>query len=195
MVPSPRSPLSGHVLRTVSIHRRFGVTATAALLALSGCGSDGDSTGATADVADGTGEESPDATGIPAAGTDAGGSSGGGTLAIEIDTGETWSLAQDTCTYTPDAQGALVELWGASADVPTGGGFVVSLFTTGPSQPVLQQYSSGLFDEVRGVAYTVANGDAVSDGSTMTMTLGMYATKEWELGDPIDLTATVTCQL
>ena len=116
-------------------------------------------------------------------------------MTIEIDTADTWSLAQDTCTYTPDAQGALVELWGASADVPTGGGFVVSLFTTDPSQPALRQYSGGLFDEARGVAYTVANGDAVSDGSTMTMTLGMYATDEWELGDPIDLTATVTCQL
>lgn len=184
------SQRSDGVRRSASTHRLLGISVSALALALSACGSDGDSTDSDADSADGAVGVTTD---VP--GTDEGGPSSGGTLTIETDTGESWSLAQDTCTYTPDAQGTIVELWGASADVPTGGGFVVSLFTTDPSQEASQQYSGGLFDEARGVAYTVANGDAVADGATMTMTLGMYATNEWELGDPIDLTATVTCQL
>ncbi len=195
--------------RPTSRSRTLGVCTAVALVAVSACGSDGDSADSEgsavvavdavdAGTSDSTETDTPESTSDDAGassddGTDAG--AAGATLTIETDTGESWSLAQDTCTYTPDAEGDIVELWGASADVPTGGGFFVSLFTTDPSQPALQQYSGALFDEARDVAYFVSNGDAVSDGTTMTMTLGMYATNEWDLGDPVDLIATVTCQL
>jgi len=71
------------------------------------------------------------------------------------------------------------------------------LFSVDPTNFDLNQFSGALFDEAKGVVHTVNDGEAVSDGSTMTMTLtlGMYSGNEWDLGDPIDLTATVTCQL
>ncbi len=161
------------------------MSAVALVFALSACGSSGDSTDGAAEPAN---TDPKDTTG------DAG-DAGTGTLTIETDTGESWTLVQDTCSYNPDGEGDIVELWGASADVPSGGGFTVSLFTVDPTNSDLFQFSGALFDEAQGVAYYVNEGEAVSDGSTMTMTLGMYSSNEWELGDPIDLTATVTCQL
>lgn len=195
--------------RTRSARRRristpfvAGLVAASLVLVGSACGSSDESPGgasddSSSDAADATGVPT-DSTGAPTDATDgsaASGDAGVATLTIETDTGESWSLVQDTCTYTPDAEGGIVELWGASADIPTGGGFAASLFMTDRREPAVPQYSGVLVDEVREVAYTVANGEAVSDGSTMTLTLGMYATNDWELGDPIDLTATVTCQL
>jgi hypothetical protein len=122
-------------------------------------------------------------------------SAGGGTLEIVLDDGRSWSFEQYKCNYSPDNQGAFVELWGAGAVVPTGGEFSVLMAT--PADPAkTENLLSGLFiDDANDILFPIVEGEAVSDGTTMTMTLGMYQDGFRVVGDPIDFTATVTCSL
>lgn len=105
-------------------------------------------------------------------------------------------MEQYKCSYTPENEGTFVELWSAGATVSTGGEFIVISSTPIDDSSGDETTISGSFvDEANDILLVVVEGDAVSDGSTMTMTLGMYADPTRVVGDPIDLTATVTCAL
>jgi len=80
--------------------------------------------------------------------------------------------------------------------LPDGEEFIVQKTTSpDPATPDETLIDGGLVDDASGVDYVVIEGEAVSDGSTMTMTLGMHDSPIKIVGDPIDLTATVTCEL
>ena len=127
---------------------------------------------------------------------DGSGDTGAGTLTIDTDTGESWTLEQYKCLYQPDNEGTFVELWGAGAVIPSGGEFAVIASTPAdPSSGDAITINGSIIDDANDILYVVIEGDAVSDGSTMTMTLGMHSSALRAVGDPIDLTATVTCEL
>lgn len=120
---------------------------------------------------------------------------GGGILEVVIDDGRSWSLEQYKCNYSPDNEGPFVELWGAGAAVPTGGEFSIVMATPADASST-DNLLSGLFiDDANDILYPIVEGEAVSDGTTMTMTLGMHRDGFRVVGDPIDFTATVTCSL
>jgi hypothetical protein len=165
-------------------------------LVTSACGSDDDVSDAdepaatvagtsprgTESMGDGEADDTPDV--------------GSGTVTITTDTGESWTLEQTKCVYQPDNEGAFVEVWGAEGVSSSGVDFGVIAAT--PADP-----SSGdgigvvgtLIDDENDILYVVIEGEAVADDSTMTMTLGMHSSALRAVGDPIDLTATVTCEL
>jgi hypothetical protein len=104
---------STETLRHARASRRTATLASGALLLiLSSCGSNDDSSKPAdpAPNAAGTANELAEAPADYAA---------TGTLTIASDTGMSWSLDQDTCSYNPEGEGEVVELWGASAGVPT----------------------------------------------------------------------------
>ncbi len=117
-------------------------------------------------------------------------------MTIETDTGESWTLEQYRCLYQPDNEGRFVQLWTAGGTLPNGGEFSVQEATSpDPATPDETLVDGTLIDDDTDTAYVVIEGEATSDGSTMTMTLGMHDSPNKIVGDPIDLTATVTCEL
>ena len=120
---------------------------------------------------------------------------GGGTLEIVLDDGRSWSLEQYKCNYTPDNEGRFVELWGAGATVATGGEFIVTMATPATAEGTENMLVGTFIDDANEILFPIIEGEAVSDGTTMTMTLGMYKDGLTAVGEPIDFTATVTCSL
>jgi hypothetical protein len=120
---------------------------------------------------------------------------GAGILEIVLDDGRSWSLEQYKCNYSPDNEGRFVELWGAGAVVPTGGEFIVTMATPADPADTENALVGTFIDDANDILFPIVEGEAVSDGVTMTMTLGMYADGFKAVGDPIDFTATVTCVL
>lgn len=117
-------------------------------------------------------------------------------MTIETDNGESWTMEQSKCLYQPDNEGRFVQLWTAEGRLPTGEEFSVQKATSpDPATPDETLLDGILVDDAKGIFYVVIEGEAVSDGSTMTMTLGMHDSPNKIVGDPIDLTATVTCSL
>lgn len=173
----------------------------AGLLLFAGCGgsdastADGGEAGTTTTEAGGTtpdpdpGVSADDPSALP------GGGAVGGKLEITLDDGRSWTLNQYKCSYTPDNKGPFVPLWSAGAAVPTGGEFIVIMATSPKPEGTENSFSGSFVDKAKDIAYVAIEGEAVSDGSTMTMTLGMHDTPNRRVGDPIDLTATVTCAL
>ena len=106
--------------------------------------------------------------------------------------------------YPPVMYGGLGRHVHALANAQAADGHDVVVTTQAPnaSAPARVPSSSdgpvliGTFvDEANDIAYVAIEGSAVSDGSTMTLTLGMHDSPNKIVGDPIDLTATVTCSL
>ena len=119
-----------------------------------------------------------------------------GSLEIVLDDGRSWSLDQYKCSYTPDNEGRFVELWAAGGTLASSGGEFIVVNATPPDPADTEPVLSGSFvDDENGIVFVAIEGDAVSDGSTMTMTIGMHDSPNKIVGDPIDLTATVTCEL
>lgn len=117
-------------------------------------------------------------------------------LTITTDTGESWMLEQTKCVYQPDNEGAFVEVWGAEGVSPSGVDFgVIAATPADPSSGDGIGVDGTLIDDENEILYVVIEGEAVSDGTTMTMTLGMHSSALRAVGDPIDLTATVACKL
>jgi len=86
-------------LRCAHSTRRVATLSAAALvLTLSECGSGDDSSDPADEAATTTDTDA----------TETGGA-GAATLTIVTDTGESWTLQQDTCSYTPDAEGDIIE--------------------------------------------------------------------------------------
>jgi hypothetical protein len=172
----------------------------AATLIVSACGGGDDSSDGGAGDSDGvTGDASaptaaPGADDPPDGASDGSGDESGGDLEIVLDDGRSWTLEQYKCSYTPDNTGRFVELWSAGATVDTGGEFIVIMATSpDPAKPE-NSFSGSFADDANDVLLVAIEGEAVSDGSTMTMTIGMHDGVK-AVGDPIDLTATVTCSL
>ncbi|MGK2947349.1 MAG: hypothetical protein ACSLFP_02140 [Acidimicrobiales bacterium] len=168
-----------------------------AALAVSACSSSDESSSPT------TSSDESSSPSTTSAGTDAGTTepdapttpgSGGGEMTIETDTGESWTLEQFRCSYTPDNEGAFVQLWTAGGTLPNGD-FVVQEATSPDPSKTETIVDGTLVDDDKGILYVVIEGEASSDGTTMTMTLGMHDSPLKVVGDPIDLTATVTCTL
>ena len=180
-----------------------GFSTVAFVLAMSGCGSSGDDSG------DSPGSSTDDTAEAPASAATPGTEStadatvdnssdnaGVATLTITTDTGESWELEQTKCLYQPDNEGAFVEVWGAEAVSPAGVDFgVIAATPPDPSSDDGIGVDGTLIDDEKEILYVVIEGEAESDGTTMTMTLGMHSSALRAVGDPIDLTATVTCQL
>ena len=187
----PRHALAGRHTAAMSLAAMLAIPA----IGLVGCGSGDKSPAATAtSTTSGAGSGAsvatdPDPTKTPS-------SAGTGKLKIETDTGESWTLDQNKCFYRPDNKGRYVQLWMASGTLPTGEDFLVQKTTSpDPSTPDKTTIVGSIVDDAKGIVYIVIEGEAVSDGSTMTMTLGMHNSANKRVGDPIDLTATVTCSL
>ncbi len=170
-------------------------------LIMAGCSSEDGSSEATTTVPAGgdagasetTDPGAPDDTG---SGDESGTGGTSGVMMIETDSGESWTLEQYRCLYQPDNEGRFVQLWTAGGTLPDGGEFVVQKATSpDPATPDEASVDGSLIDDSSGVNYVVIEGEAVSDGTTMTMTLGMHDSPNKIIGDPIDLTATVTCEL
>ncbi|MEZ5244160.1 MAG: hypothetical protein R2707_03620 [Acidimicrobiales bacterium] len=183
-----------NTLRTIAL-----LLTMAVLFASCGGGDDTESDGSDSPVVDDSSQPDttdPDPTTAPDDEVDAPTEpAGGGTLEIVLDDGRSWSFEQYKCNYSPDNEGAFVELWGAGATVPTGGDFSVLMAT--PADPAkTENLLSGVFiDDANDILFPIVEGEAVSDGTTMTMTLGMYRDGLRAVGDPIDFIATVTCSL
>ena len=176
-----------------------GVAVATLVFAVSACGSSDDSAVPSADDASEAATVVETAATEPVEATapsDAVGDAGTATLTIETDTGESWTLEQTKCLYQPDNQGTFVELWGAEALSPSGVDFgVIASTPADPSSGEEITVFGTLVDDASEILYVVIEGEAVSDGTTLTMTLGMHSSALRAVGDPIDLTATVTCQL
>ncbi len=180
------------------------VLLTVAAMVMAGCSSSDDSADPTTTVSagsdtasDSSGSDTSDDAETDSTADDSGGTGGtSGEMTIETDTGESWTLEQYRCLYQPDNEGRFVQLWTAGGTLPSGGDFLVQQTTSpDPATPDEILIDGSFVDDDKGIVYVAIEGEASSDGSTMTMTLGMHDSPNKVVGDPIDLTATVTCEL
>ena len=195
-----RSGRPARSLRTFTTRSIAGLSVVPLLLATSACGSSGDDSAdsATDVTPEVTASAATTGTGSPGdeAADDSSDDRGAAALTITTDTGESWTLEQTKCRYQPDNEGAFVEVWGAEAVSPSGVEFsVIAATPPDPSSDEGIGVDGILIDDENDILYVVIEGEAVSDGTTMTMTLGMHSSPLRVVGDPIDLTATVTCEL
>lgn len=116
-------------------------------------------------------------------------------MTISTDLGESWTTEVFSCSYTPDETGPFAQLWAASATLDPDG--QLTLFEANPPDPAHDGtvIVGDLVDDAAGKFYVAIEASAVSDGSTLTITVGMHDSPLKVVGDPIDLTATVTCPL
>lgn len=162
--------------------------ALAAMLAVAACGSS-DDPAATG------GGESGDATSDSPDPAEPGEAATGAGMQIVLDDGRSWTLDQYKCRYSPDNSGPFVELWSAGGTTPEGGELIAIMATPADPAATENSFSGSFIDDADGIAFVAIEGDAVSDGSTLTMTIGMHDSPNKRVGDPIDLIATVTCSL
>lgn len=107
--------------------------------------------------------------------------------------GGSWQLQQEECLYDPDQEGPFATLWAVSGSTDSGAelGFFESVPADGEGTVVIGTF----VDEGADIVYVVIEATAVADDSTLTVSVGMHDNPLRAVGDPIDLTATLTCSL
>lgn len=191
----------GDSTRRGGVCRSLAATAGLVLL-LAGCSSDGGDEGqpaspqaATTASSDGDASaEAPAGTDEPAEATD-GGSDTAGVLVVEAENGLSWTSEDFSCTYTPDNTSPYTQVWSADATFPSGGEMGVMLANSPDPASDETLLIGTLVDEAADVTYVAIEATATAEESTLTLVLGMHDNPLRTVGDPIDLTATVTCPL
>ena len=120
-------------------------------------------------------------------------SSGNGQIELVFDDGRSWTF-EGECTYTPDNTGPASALWnidGYAADGATFSAIMVFPFDPSKTTPVL----IGTVVDAEENVFVVAESEDVSEGSKLILNLGLYDNVFRTVGDPMDLTATATCDL
>lgn len=115
-----------------------------------------------------------------------------GKIDVVFDDGRSWTF-DGFCTYTPDNTGPASALWNIEAeDAADGTSFVAIMafpFDPEKKEPVL----IGTMVDADENLYVAIEVEDVSDGSNLILNLGFYEGVFKAIGDPIDITATVTC--
>lgn len=120
-------------------------------------------------------------------------SSGNGEIELVFDDGRSWTF-EGVCTYTPDNSGPASALWNIEGEAADGSAFnAIMAFPFDPAKttPVL----IGTIVDAEENVFVVAESEDVSEGSKLILNLGLYDNVFRTVGDPMDLTATATCDL
>lgn len=151
--------------------------------------------GSVATTAVSTTASEPSTTDLETATTSTAGSIDG-TEKIEVvfDDGRSWAF-DGSCTYTPDSTGPASSLWNIeAADATDGSAFnAIMAFPFDPANttPVL----IGTMVDAEENVYVFIESEDVSDESNLILNVGLHDGVLKTVGDPIDISATVTCQL
>lgn len=120
-------------------------------------------------------------------------SSGNGQIELVFDDGRSWTF-EGECIYTPDNTGPASALWNIDGIAADGSTFIAIMafpFDPAKTTPVL---IGNIVDAEENI-YVLIESEDVSEGSKMILNLGMHDSIFRTVGDPIDLTATATCDL
>ncbi|MDX2345082.1 MAG: hypothetical protein QNL12_15835 [Acidimicrobiia bacterium] len=179
--------------------KRFILLLCLSVFVLASCGGADDDTSATSTASEGAAatttsttisEPSTEATTTTT--TTADSATGMGKIDVVFDDGRSWTF-DGFCTYTPDNTGPASALWNIEAeDAADGSSFVAIMafpFDPEKKEPVL----IGTMVDADENLYVAIEVEDVSDGSNLILNLGFYEGVFKAIGDPIDITATVTC--
>ena len=120
-------------------------------------------------------------------------SSGNGPIELVFDDGRSWTF-EGVCTYTPDNTGPASALWNIEGEAADGAAFnAIMAFPFDPAKttPVL----IGTMVDAEENVFVLVESEDVSEGSKLILNLGLHDNVFRSVGDPIDVTATVTCEL
>lgn len=188
----------------MSLHNRLVFFVTIVALALAACGGaeDGSTTTTAAAGAVVTTTAAPsnpeptiettDTTAATAT-TAAAASSGNGPIELVLDDGRSWTF-EGVCTYTPDNTGPASALWNIEGEAADGSAFnAIMAFPFDPAKttPVL----IGTMVDAEENVFVLIEAEDVSEGSKLILNLGLHDNPFRSFDDPIDVTATATCDL
>ena len=120
-------------------------------------------------------------------------SSGNGQIELVFDDGRSWTF-EGVCTYTPDNTGPASALWNIDGEAADGSTIIAIMafpFDPAKTTPVL----IGTIVDAEENVFVVAESEDVSEGSKLILNLGLYDDVFRTVGDPMDLTATASCDL
>ncbi len=125
--------------------------------------------------------------------TTAAAASGNGPIELVLEDGRSWTF-EGVCTYTPDNTGPASALWNIDGVAADGSTFIAIMafpFDPAKTTPVL---IGNVVDAEENIFVLIESED-VSEGSKLILNLGLHDSIFRTVGDPIDLTATATCDL
>ena len=184
------------------LNKRLLVVISISALALTSCGAESGSTTTAAPTVDegvatttqaasdpgSTTTEPP-----PAPTTTVDSSSDGDQIQVVFEDGRTWTF-NGTCSYTPDNTGPASALWSIDGEADDGSTFIAIMafpFDPAKTTPVL---IGNIVDAEENIFVLIESED-VSEGSKLILDLGLHDSVFKTVDDPIDLTATATCDL
>ena len=111
---------------------------------------------------------------------------------LVFDDGRSWTL-EGVCSYTPENTGAGAALWSVEVQAADAASLIaVSAFPFDPENTI--PFVTGSFVDADDNVFVVIEAEDVSDGSDLIVNFGMHDGVK-TIDDPIDFTATVTCEL
>ena len=182
----------------MSPRRRFTILLCISMFAFASCGGDDAGTEATTtstvpgDVATTAASTTSTESSNETTTTTADAATGNGNIELVFDDGRSWTFV-GSCVYTPNNSGPASALWnieGEAADGASFGAIMVFPFDPANNTPVL----IGTMVDADENVFVVVESEDVSDGSNLILNLGLYDNVFRAVGDPIDITATVTCR-
>ncbi len=178
--------------------KRFTILLCVSALAIASCGSDEGTDSPTTTSTD-SGEVAATATSTTSVDsptettTTIDTATGERNIELVFDDGRSWTFVGE-CEYTPDNSGPATALWsmeGEAADGASFGAIMAFPFDPAATDPVL----IGTMLDADENVYVMIESEDVSDGSNLILNLGLHDGIFKTLDDPIDITATVTCEL
>ncbi len=186
----------------MSLKTRLFVVIGISAMALTSCGVDSESTTTTVTFATGggvtttqaaTNPESTTTEPAPDTATAVDSSTDSGRIQVEFEDGRSWTF-DGSCTYTPDNTGPASALWNIDGEAADGSTFIAIMafpFDPAKTTPVL---IGNIVDAEENIFVLIESED-VSEGSKLILNLGLHDSVFKTVDDPIDLTATATCDL
>jgi hypothetical protein len=186
---------------------RFLVLLMISMVVLASCGGDGDGDGDAVPATSTTSASSDQDAGTETAAT-SGESSDETTTTTEpptqepvpgqqqaelvFDDGRSWAL-EGVCSYTPENTGAAAALWSVEVQAADAASLIaISAFPFDAENTT--PFVTGSFVDADDNVFVVIEAEDVSDGSDLILSFGMHDGVK-TIDDPIDFTATLTCEV